>query len=82
MHLDPALDRLKALIAAHEDFAERLCNAVANLPASDIYLARRLEQLWALTESVTPTWKTRCLLASSRDRLRRHRCLHPCRLGM
>ena len=23
------------------------------LPASDIYLARRLEQVWALTESVT-----------------------------
>ena len=44
MHLDPVLDRLKALIAAHEDFAERLCNAVANLPASDICLARRLEQ--------------------------------------
>ena len=44
MHLDPALDGLKALIAAHEDFAERLCNAVAKLPASDIYLARRLGQ--------------------------------------
>jgi len=53
MHLDPVLDRLKALIAAHEDFAERLCNAVANLPASDVYLARRPEQLWVLTESVT-----------------------------
>ena len=43
MHLDPALDGLKALIAAHEDFAKRLCNAVANLPASDVYLARRPE---------------------------------------
>lgn len=53
MHLDPVLDRLKALIAAHEDFAERLCNADANLPASDVYLARRPEQLWVLTESVT-----------------------------
>ena len=53
MHLDPALDRLKALIAAHEDFAERLCNADANLPASDVYLARRPEQLGVLTESVT-----------------------------
>ena len=44
MHLDLVLDQLKALIVAHEDFAERLCNAVANLPASDICLARRLEQ--------------------------------------
>ena len=42
MHLDPVLDR-QPLIAAHEDFAERLCNADANLPASDVYLARRPE---------------------------------------